>query len=146
MFVVQKSSAGFWFAEYQHAHKTNVLSEKYRFFNVDFYVQNVFSNISDDRQKICVSLLDEVCVKSVSQFHGGLIFWKVVNYPELLAIMSFMIVPLFGRKYLCRSLLVRNIAAKFLHDHASLINESIRRIGVKVVAFVCDGNLAKVIF
>ena len=46
---------------------------------------NVFSKLPDERQKSCVLILDEVYVKSMLQYHGGIVFGKDVNKPDKLA-------------------------------------------------------------
>ena len=39
------------------------------------YTNKSFSSIlEDDRQKNCVLILDEVCVKTCLQHHGGIVF------------------------------------------------------------------------
>ena len=49
------------------------------------YVSNVFSKPPDERQKSCVLILDEVYLKSMMQYHGGIVFGKAVNKPGKLA-------------------------------------------------------------
>ena len=48
-------------------------------------ISDIFSNLRDDRQKTCILLLDEVYVKPMLQYHGGIVFGKSVNKPHLLA-------------------------------------------------------------
>jgi len=61
------------------------------------YVKTLFQKL-DSKQKLCVLILDEVYVKSMLQYHGGIVFGKAVNDPSQLAntILSFMIVCLYG--------------------------------------------------
>ena len=63
------------------------------------HIHKVFSNLTDDRQKTCVLLFDEVYVKAMLLYYGGLVFGHAVNKPSLLAntVLSFMVVTLFGR-------------------------------------------------
>ena len=74
-------------------------------------------------------MLDEVYVKSTLQYHGGTIFGKTANKPELLAnaVLSFMIVCLFGGpKLLYKMLPVEELDAAFLYQQTKLILESIK--------------------
>ena len=42
---------------------------------------SIFSNLSDDRQKICALLIDEVYVKSALEYQGGQVFGSAANKP-----------------------------------------------------------------
>ena len=80
-------------------------------------------------EKKCILLLDEVYVKSTLQYHGGTVFGKTVNKPELLAntVLSFMIVCLFGGpKLLYKMLPVKKLDAAFLYQQTELILELIK--------------------
>ena len=69
----------------------------------NLYIQKVFQNLNDERQKTCILLLDEVYVKAMLQYHGGILFGKAVNHPSKLAntVLSFMVITLFaGPKFL----------------------------------------------
>ena len=103
----------------------------------------MFENLKDERQKTCILLLDEVYVKTILQYHGGILFGKAVNNPSVLAntVLSFMIVTLFGGpKFLYKMLPVRNLNADFLFNQASSVLSSIKCVGGNVVAIICDGN------
>ena len=69
-------------------------------------------------------MLDEVYVKSTLQYHGGTVFGKTVNKPELLAstILSSMIVCLFRcPKLLYKMLPVKELNGVFLYQQTELI-------------------------
>ena len=107
------------------------------------YIHKVFSNLPDERQKTCILLLDEVYVKAMLLYHGGVVFGHAVNKPSLLAntVLSFVVVTLFGGpNSLCKMLPVRNLDAKFLFDLTNLILNAIRKPGGNVVAMISDGN------
>ena len=74
------------------------LTSKVKSIDDNTYIKYIFANISDERQKNCILLLDEVYVKASLQYHGGIVFGKAVNNPNILAntVLSFMIVSLFG--------------------------------------------------
>ena len=94
------------------------------------YIHKVFSNLTDERQKTCVLLLDEVHAKDMLLYHGGVVFGHAVNKPSLLAntVLSFMVVTLFGGpNFLCKMLPVRNPDAKFLFDQTNLILNAIKK-------------------
>ena len=44
-------------------------------------MESVFSNLNDVRQKTCVLVQDEVCVKSALHYHDGVLFGKAANNP-----------------------------------------------------------------
>ena len=90
-----------------------------------------------------VLLLDEVFVKAMLLYHGGVVFGHTVNKPSLLAntVLSFMVVTLFGGpNFLCKMLPVRNLDAKFLFDQTNLILNAIKNAGGNVVSTISDGN------
>jgi len=81
------------------------LTSKVKSIDDNTYMKHMFANISDERQKNCVLLLDEVYIKASLQYHGEIVFGK--NNPNLLVntVLSFMIVSLFGGpKFLCHML------------------------------------------
>ena len=57
------------------------------------YMNNIFSSILDDRQKLCDLLLHEVYVIPCLKYHGGIVFAKAVFYPTKVAntILSFLV-------------------------------------------------------
>ena len=94
-------------------------------------------------KKTCILLLDEVYVKPMSQYHGGIVFGKSVNKPHLLAntVLSFLVVTLFnGPKFLYKMIPARKLDAEFLFEQTTLILDAIKNNGGNVVAIVCDGN------
>ena len=107
------------------------------------YIAKIFTQLTDPRQKNCVLIVDEVYVKSMLQYHGGIVFGKAVNNPEKLAntVLSFMIVCLCaGPKFLCKILPVKNLDASFLFDQATILIDAVKKAGGKVVVVVGDGN------
>ena len=111
--------------------------------NNNSYIHKEFSNLTDERQKTCVLLLDEVYAKAILLYHGGVVFGHAVNKPSLLAntVLSFMVVTLFGGpNFLCKMLPVRNLDAKFLFDQTNLILNAIKTAGGNVVAIISDGS------
>ena len=90
----------------------------------NLYIQKVFQNLNDVRQKTCILLLDEVYVKAMLQYHGGILFGKTVNYPSKLAntVLNFMVITLFGGpKFLCKMLPVCNLSANFVFEQTNLL-------------------------
>ena len=53
------------------------------------FISTIFSNI-EENQRNCILLVDEVCVKSLLFYHGGSLFGKTENNPELLAILFWL--------------------------------------------------------
>ena len=105
----------------------------------------MFQNLNDERQNTCILLLDEVYVKAMLQYHGGILFGKAVNHPSKLAntVLSFMVITLFGGpKFLCKMLPVCNLSANFVFEQTNLLFDAIENAGGKVVAqiVICDGN------
>ena len=93
------------------------ITSKYKSLDDTTYIRHIFSNLRDDRQKTCILLLDEVYVKPMLQYHGGIVFGKSANKPHLLAntVLSFLVVTLFnGPKFLYKMLPVRELDAEFL--------------------------------
>lgn len=111
-------------------------------FNDDAYLKAVFSKV-EICQKSCILLLDEVYVKPALQYHGGNIFGKATNKPDVLAntILSFMIVCQFGGpKFLYKLLPVASLDTDFLHQQTNLIVKTIAQSGGQLRAIICDGN------
>ena len=47
------------------------------------FISTIFSNI-EENQRNFILLIDEVCLKSLLPYHGGSLFGKAENNPELL--------------------------------------------------------------
>ena len=47
--------------------------------------KKVFSQLDDEREKRCLLIIDEAYVKSILQYHVGIVFGKAVNKPNKLA-------------------------------------------------------------
>ena len=76
------------------------------------HIQNIFSQLDEERQKCCLLTIDEVYVKSILQYHGDIVFGKAVNKPNKLGntALSFMLICLSdGPKFLCRMLPVKQL-------------------------------------
>ena len=43
------------------------------------YMHIVFSQLDDERQKRCLSIIDEVYLKTILQYHSGIVFGKAVK-------------------------------------------------------------------
>ena len=56
-------------------------------------MQNIFSQLVDERQKRCLLIIYEVSVKSILQYYSGIVFGKAVKKPRKLAntVLSFML-------------------------------------------------------
>ena len=119
------------------------LSSKVKCVDDANYLKTLLNNLNDDRQKSCVLILDEVYVKSMLTYHGGVLFGHAVNKPNVLAntVLGFMIVTMFGGpKYLHKMLPVRNLDATFLFEQTNTVISSIKHAGGNVLAMVCYGN------
>ena len=68
------------------------LTSKVKTLDYMSYMQNVFSHLDDERQKYCLLIIDEIYVKSILQYHGGIVFRKAVNKSKKLAdaLLSFI--------------------------------------------------------
>ena len=57
-----------------------------------------FFQLDFERQKCYLLIIDEVYVKSISQYHGSVLFGKVVNKPSKLinTVLSFMLTRFSG--------------------------------------------------
>ena len=62
------------------------------------YIKHAFANLNEIKKRICLLILDEVYEEATFQYHGEIIFWKVVDKPHILAnaILGFNILTLFG--------------------------------------------------
>ena len=119
------------------------LTSKVKSVHEDIYLQKVFSNLFDFRHKNCILLLDEVYVKTMLQYHGGTVFGKADNNPNVLAktVLSFMVVTLFGGpKFLWKMLPVCEIDSNFLFEQTNFLLSAIKAAGGNVVCIVWDGN------
>ena len=69
------------------------LTSKVKSVDDSIYISNVFSKLPSE-QRTCFVVQDEVYVKSMLQYHGGIMFGKAVNKPDKTAntILSFMVV------------------------------------------------------
>ena len=106
------------------------------------FISNIFSKLPE-KQKTCFIIIDEVYVKSMLQYHGGILFGKAVNKPEKVAntILSFMICCLQGGpKFLFKMLPVKELDADFLYEQTQVLLDFLKNAGADCVAIICDGN------
>ena len=85
------------------------LTSKVKSQDDETFITNAFKNLPDDQKK-CFIVLDEVYVKALLQYHGGILFGKAVNKPDQVAdtVLSFMVVCLNGGA----KILDENVACK----------------------------------
>ena len=82
-------------------------------------------------------------VKSILQYHSGIVFGKAVNKPNKLGntVLSFMLICLSdGRKFLCRILPVKELDVIFLFEQTDIIIKGIKQVWGELIAIICDGN------
>ena len=78
------------------------------------YMQKVFSQSDDERQKRCLLIIDEAYVKSCSTM-VALYLEKLLTNQTNLLLLCFMLIGLSGGpKVLCRMLSVKELDAIFL--------------------------------
>ena len=118
------------------------LTSKFKITDDSSYMKNIFTNLKDIRERTCLLLFGEVYVKAILQYHGGIIFGKAVNKPQLLAttILNFMIVTLFGGpKFFSKMLPVRELE-KFIFEQTNLIFNAMKNVSENNVGSICHGN------
>ena len=106
------------------------------------YISNVFSKLPSE-QRTCLLVLDEVYVKSMLQYHGGILFGKAVNRPDKTAntILSFMVVCMQGGpKFIFKMLPVKELDTEFIFEQNNLLLQSLKTAGADVIDVICDGN------
>ena len=107
-------------------------------------MKNVFCNV-EERQRICILLIDEVYVKPVLMYHGGTIFGKAINKPNELAntVLGYYIVTFGGPIFLLRMLPVSGLNAPFQFDETQKIIECVKDAGGSILLF-CIISLVRV--
>ena len=106
------------------------------------YIQRIFAEL-EDRQKSCILLIDEICIKPSLLYHGGALFGNAVNKPNALArtVLVMMVKCLFGGPEIVAKVLpVRDLDAAFQYEQATILTDAIREHGGAVVAIVADDN------
>ena len=106
------------------------------------FISNVFTGL-DQRQKQFILLLDEVYVKPLLTYHGGMLFGKAVNNPEHLAttVLGFMLVsPFGGPSFLVKMLPVWRLDANFMFEQPQLPLAHIKNAGGSTICIICDNN------
>ena len=116
--------------------KVNKLSDKK-------LIEEVFSNLKDERQKQCVVLVDEVYVKLALLYHAGALFGRAKNNTSELAnaVLGIMIKCLFGGPtFLFKMVPVRGMSADFLFQQVQETISLVKEAGGDVKVNVYDGN------
>ena len=106
------------------------------------FISNVVSKLNE-RQKKFILLLDEVYVKPLLTYHGGMLFGKASNNPEHLAttVLGFMLVsPFGGPSFLAKMLPVWKLDADFMFQQTQLLLSHIKNSGASVMCIICDNN------
>ena len=118
------------------------LTSKVKNLSDDTYLKNVFANLNT-KEKTCILLVDEVYVKPMLQYHGGILFGTAVNKPKKLAntVVGFMLVSLFGgAEFLYKMLPISGLDADFLFEQTNIIVSQVRNLDGNIVSIICDGN------
>ena len=104
-------------------------------------LKNVFCNV-EERQKICILLIDEVYVKAALMYHGDTIFGKAINKQNELAntVLGYYIVTFGGPKFLLRMLPVSGLHAPFQFDETQKIIECVKDAGGSIFCIISDNN------
>ena len=106
------------------------------------FVKSVFANVTG-RQKKCVILIDEIYIKKMMLYHGGSLYGKAVNNPELMtnSVLTIIVKYLFGGpSFVFKMLPVAKMAASFLYQQVQDTLEMIREAGGDIESVICDGN------
>ena len=88
-------------------------------------------------------MVGEVYVKSLLLYHGGSLFGKAENNPELLAntILAIMVKCLKGGpSFLCKMMTVCHLDASFFFEQVCYVINSIKSSNRKVISVICDAN------
>ena len=108
----------------------------------DIFLNNFFSKL-EGNQKQYILLIDEVYVKSMLTYHGGILFGNAVNDPSQLAttVLGFMLVSSFGgSSFLVKMLPVNKLDSTFLFEQTENLLRQIRHAGGEIIAIICDNN------
>ena len=106
------------------------------------FSKSVF-NALQERQRLCVLILDEVYVKKMMLYHGGQVFGRSADDPKCLAktVLGIMISCMFGGpNFLSKILPIFRLNAPFLKEQVHRSVETIAQAGGQVKAMICDGN------
>ena len=118
------------------------LTSKVKSQDDESFIVNAFKNLPEDQKKWFI-VLDEVYVKALLQYHGGILFGKAVNKPDQMAntVLSFMVVCLNGGpKFLTKMLPVKELDADFLFEQTNFLIDSLKKAGADITAVISDGN------
>ena len=80
-----------------------------------YFISTILSNIEENHRN-CILLVDEVYIKSFVLYHGGSLFGKAENNPELLSntVLGIMIKCFKGRpSFLCKMIPACHLDASF---------------------------------
>ena len=101
------------------------------------FFHSIFSNLSEDREKIGALLIDEVCVKSALEYQGGQVFGSAANKPEKLAntLLCFMVACTFGGpNFICKMIHVKELNSESLYEQTTALLEELKQSGAEVAA------------
>ena len=93
--------------------------------------------------KQCIVMFDEVYVKKMMTYHGGIVFGTAANDPTLLAntVLGLMVSCLLGGPtFLSRMIPVSKLNGEFLAAQLGLTVDAIKSSGGAVLALICDNN------
>ena len=90
------------------------------------FLQRMFNSI-EENQKDCTILFDEVYVKQMMLYHGGIIYGKACNNPSLLAntVLGILVDCMYGANFLAMN------ASRFKIQDSRLFNSTKERIYYK---------------
>jgi len=106
------------------------------------FLKSVFDSL-EERKKLCIILFDEIYVKKMMTYHGGTIFGKALNYPDLLAttVLGIMINCMFGGPTFLSSMIpVTKLNSPFLGEHIMKTIGNVNESSGDVKVLVCDDN------
>ena len=108
------------------------------------FVTGIFSS-TEERQRSCIILVDEVYVKPSLQYHGGHVFGKAENNPDALAntLLSIMVKCMNGGiEFLIKMIPVSKLTSTFLHEQVcAILDILINYLSFgKVIAIIADNN------
>ena len=110
--------------------------------NEEKFVSNILSKLNDN-QRLCNILVDEVYVKPSLQYHGGHLFGRAKNNPDMLAstVLAIMIKCLHGGpNFLLKMIPVAKMTAQFLYEQVTAVIDLISSLHGTVISVITDNN------
>ena len=105
-------------------------------------LDGIFSSL-EDKQKYCVLLHDEIYVKKMLTYHGGTVYGKSANNPNVLAdtVLGIMVNCLHGGPtFISKMIPVSKMNTDFLKTQVEINSEALVKAGGEVIAIISDGN------